>query len=67
MLFPYDTEMQFIERIYMIMRATCFASIPLLGNLLVIPLLILLVEKCRKSFNLMEDKYTYEKFLNVNI
>jgi hypothetical protein len=62
-----DIEMQFIERIYMVLRASCFASIPLLGNMFVIPLLIFMVEKCQKKLNLIEDKQQYEQFLDVNI
>ena len=67
MIFSEDIEMQFIERIQMTIRASCFASIPLLGNMIVIPLLILLVEKCQKRLNLIEDKHQYEKFLDINI
>ena len=51
----------------MTIRASCFAIIPLLGNMIVFPILILLVEKCQKTLNLVEDKYHYEKFLDVNI
>ena len=51
----------------MTIRASCFASIPLLGNMFVIPLLILIVEKCQRTLNLVEDKYHYERFLDVNI
>ena len=66
-VFYQDVELQFVERIQMTIRASCFASIPLLGNMIVIPLLILLVEKCQKTLNLLEDKTQYEKFLDVNI
>ena len=62
-----DSELQFIERIYMVIRASCFASIPLLGNMFVIPILILVVEKCQKRLNLIEDKQQYEQFLDTNI
>ena len=47
-VFASDIELTFIERIYMTIRATCFASIPLLGNMLIIPILIFFVEKCKR-------------------
>ena len=66
-MFPDDLELNFIDRIYMTIRASCFASIPLLGNMFVIPILILIVEKFQRSKNIIEDKYHYQKFLDVNI
>ena len=47
-VFASDIELTFIERIYMTIRATCFASIPLLGNMLIIPILIFFLEKCKR-------------------
>ena len=51
----------------MTLRASCLAIIPLLGNMIVIPLLIFFVEKCQKKFKLTEDKTDYEKFVDANI
>mmetsp|Transcript_8523 Transcript_8523/g.14369 ORF Transcript_8523/g.14369 Transcript_8523/m.14369 type:complete len:199 (-) Transcript_8523:12-608(-) len=63
-----ETELDFIEKVYLTIRASCFASIPLLANMLVIPIFILIVEKFQNQMKmLIEDKASYHKFIDTNI
>ena len=53
--FQSDKEMDFVARIYLTLRSSCVALVPLLANMLVIPILILIVEKFTEGLSKQEQ------------